>query len=62
LTFFIKPDSYTFVAWCPELGTTSSGKSIPEAIENLADATAIYIRVCLGLEGWPEEFEEWWND
>lgn len=61
LTFVIELDGDRLVAHCLELGTASCGKDIPEAIEMIADATAVYIRVCLGLDGRPEKFEEWWQ-
>ena len=32
-----------FVAECPEVGTTSQGSSIEEAIENLKEATELYL-------------------
>jgi predicted RNase H-like HicB family nuclease len=32
-----------FVAECPEVGTVSQGHSIEEAIENLKEATELYV-------------------
>lgn len=32
-----------FVASCPEIGTVSQGSSIDEALENLAEATELYL-------------------
>ena len=32
-----------YVAECPETGTVSQGKSIEEAIENLKEATELYL-------------------
>ncbi len=32
-----------FVAECPEVGTASQGKTIEEAVENLAEATEVYL-------------------
>ena len=32
-----------FVAFNPETGTTSQGESLPEAIKNLREATALYL-------------------
>lgn len=32
-----------FVAQCPEVGTASQGKSIPEAVANLREATELYL-------------------
>lgn len=32
-----------FVAYNPETGTTTQGESIPEAVENLKEATELYL-------------------
>ena len=32
-----------YVAECPEIGTVSQGKTIEEAIENLKEATELYL-------------------
>lgn len=32
-----------FVAFNPETGTTTQGESVPEAINNLRDATELYL-------------------
>jgi predicted RNase H-like HicB family nuclease len=32
-----------FVAFNPETGTTTQGETIPEAVENLQEATALYL-------------------
>ena len=32
-----------FVAKCPEVGTASQGKTVEEAIENLREATELYL-------------------
>jgi len=32
-----------FVAECPEIGTASQGTTIEEAIQNLGEATALYL-------------------
>ncbi|MCX6147085.1 MAG: type II toxin-antitoxin system HicB family antitoxin [Candidatus Kapabacteria bacterium] len=32
-----------YVAYCPEIGTASQGKNIEEAIENLKEATELYL-------------------
>lgn len=32
-----------FVASCPEIGTVSQGSSIDEALENLTEATELYL-------------------
>jgi predicted RNase H-like HicB family nuclease len=33
-----------FVADCPEVGTVSQGATIEEAIENLKEATGLYLK------------------
>lgn len=32
-----------YVADCPEVGTASQGKTVEEAIQNLKEATAVYL-------------------
>jgi len=32
-----------YVAECPEVGTVSQGKSIEESVENLKEATELYL-------------------
>ena len=32
-----------FISFCPEVGTTSQGKSIEESIANLKEATELYL-------------------
>ena len=34
------------VAYNPETGTTSQGRTIPEALTNLKEATALYLEEC----------------
>jgi predicted RNase H-like HicB family nuclease len=43
LTAIIFKEEDMFVAKCPEVGTVSQGKSIEEAIENLKEATELYL-------------------
>lgn len=43
LTAIIFKEEYMFVAKCPEVGTVSQGKSMEEAIENLKEATELYL-------------------
>ncbi len=45
LTAIIYPDSETdlFVAECPEIGTASQGHTEEEALENLQEATDLYL-------------------
>ena len=42
-TAVIKKDEDVYVAECPEVGTVSQGKNIDEAIENLKEATELYL-------------------
>lgn len=39
----IEKDENMYVAKCPEIGTASQGKTIEEAIENLKEATELYL-------------------
>jgi predicted RNase H-like HicB family nuclease len=32
-----------YVAYCPEVGTTSQGKTVEEAVANLSEATELYL-------------------
>jgi len=43
LTVIIEKDEEMFVAECPEVGTVSQGSTIDEAIENLREATELYL-------------------
>jgi predicted RNase H-like HicB family nuclease len=42
-TAVIHKEEDMYVSECPEIGTVSQGKTIEEAIENLKEATALYI-------------------
>lgn len=42
-TAIINREGDIFVALCPETGTVSQGKNIEEAIENLKEATELYL-------------------
>lgn len=48
-TVVIQKDEDMFVAECPELGTVSQGNTIEKAVENLKEATELY------LEDFPSE-------
>jgi predicted RNase H-like HicB family nuclease len=39
----IHKEDQWYVAECPELGTASQGSSIEEALENLREATELYL-------------------
>lgn len=44
LTAILTPaDEGGYVAFNPETGTTSQGETIPEAIQNLSEATELYL-------------------
>lgn len=43
LTAILHRENHLFVAECPETGTVSQGKTIEEAIENLKEATELYL-------------------
>ncbi len=42
-TAIIFKEDDMFVAKCPEVGTVSQGSSIEEALENLKEATELYL-------------------
>jgi predicted RNase H-like HicB family nuclease len=42
-TAIIHREGELFVALCPETGTVSQGSTIEEAIENLKEATELYL-------------------
>ena len=48
-TAIVQKEEDMYVATCPEIGTVSQGDSIEEAIENLKEATELY------LEEFPQE-------
>ncbi len=43
LSAIIHKEDDMYVAECPEVGTVSQGKTIEEAIENLKEATELYL-------------------
>jgi len=43
LTAVIHLEENLYVAECPEVGTVSQGSTIEEAIENLKEATELYL-------------------
>lgn len=42
-TAVIHRENDIFVAECPDVGTVSQGKSCDEAVENLKEATGLYL-------------------
>ncbi len=42
-TAIIQKEEKMYVATCPEVGTTSQGKTIEEAVANLKEATELYL-------------------
>jgi len=43
LTAVIQKEEDIYVATCPEIGTSSQGKTIDEAVANLREATELYL-------------------
>jgi len=43
LNAIINKEEDMYIATCPEIGTVSQGKTIEEAIENLKEATELYL-------------------
>ena len=43
LSAIIHKEDDMYIAECPEVGTVSQGKSIKEALENLKEATELYL-------------------
>ncbi len=46
LSAVIWKEENAFVARCPEVGTVSQGKTAEEALQNLKEATALYLEEC----------------
>ena len=42
-TAVIHKENEWYVAECPEVGTTSQGQTVEEAVENLREATGLYL-------------------
>jgi predicted RNase H-like HicB family nuclease len=42
-TAIIHKEDNLYVAQCPEVGTASQGESIEEAVDNLREATELYL-------------------
>ena len=43
MTAVVHQEDDLYVAECPEVGTVSQGKTVEEAVENLKEATELYI-------------------
>lgn len=43
LTAIVFREEDAYVAKCPEVGTTSQGKTLDEAVQNLREATELYM-------------------
>ncbi|MBT4539853.1 type II toxin-antitoxin system HicB family antitoxin [Candidatus Woesearchaeota archaeon] len=43
LTAILQKEEDIYVATCPEVGTSSQGKTIEEAVANLKEATELYL-------------------
>ena len=60
LTAILHQEEDLFVAECPEVGTVSQGKTIDEAIENLKEATELYLEefpISIGKRSFLTTFE-----
>ena len=55
LTAIIRKEEDMYVAECPEVGTVSQGKTMEEAIQNLQEATELYLEE-FPLEGIQHSF------
>jgi len=54
LTAIIHKEENMYIAECPEVGTVSQGRTIEEALENLKEATELYLEEFpLNEEGHP---------
>lgn len=51
-TVILKKEEDVYIAECPEVGTFSQGNTIDEAVENIKEATELY------LEEFPLESQE----
>ncbi len=49
-TAILQKEENMYVAKCPEVGTVSQGKTIEEAVENLREATELYLEEFPGKE------------
>ena len=43
MTAVVHQEDELYVAECPEVGTVSQGKTVEEAVENLKEATELYL-------------------
>jgi predicted RNase H-like HicB family nuclease len=50
LTAVVHKENDLWVAFCPEVGTTSQGLDIEEAVANLREATELYLEEFPALE------------
>ncbi|MBN1665174.1 MAG: type II toxin-antitoxin system HicB family antitoxin [Deltaproteobacteria bacterium] len=50
-TAIVHKEGNLYVAECPEVGTASQGKSIEESIDNLKEATELYLEEFPQQEG-----------
>jgi len=46
ITAILYREAEVYVAECPEVGTTSQGDTIEEALANLREATTLYLEEC----------------
>ena len=43
LTALIQKEENMYIAKCPEIGTTSQGRTVEQALKNLKQATELYL-------------------
>ncbi|WP_066119531.1 type II toxin-antitoxin system HicB family antitoxin [Geminocystis sp. NIES-3709] len=53
LTVILHKEDKMYIAECVEVGTVDQGETIEEAIENLREATRLYLEECPSLETQP---------
>lgn len=58
LSFMLQPEGDQYVSKCPELGTASFGHNEREALENLTDATEVYLDTLEDLGECPRLLQE----
>jgi predicted RNase H-like HicB family nuclease len=53
LTVILHKEDNIYIAECVEVGTVDQGETIEEAIDNLREATRLYLEECPSLENQP---------
>lgn len=57
LTAIVHKEGNLYVADCPEIGTVSQGRTVEEAVENLKEATMLYLETFGEPENSPRRSE-----